>query len=529
MSEAITITMQTPYLTQYLGVWAILESAADLLRDTAAKIDWSVHIAKQIELRSKSAAMPVAASGEQSPTMYSYTLTPDGIAIIDVVGSLMKQESSWSDSTSTVMLRRTIRHAVANDRVRAIMMRYDSPGGTVSGTEELATEVADAAAKKPLAAYADGLMASAAYWLGAQANWIASNETATVGSIGVLAVVQDRSQMAAQQGVKVHVIKSAEAKGAGVPGTEITPKQLAEWQRQIDAMHAVFVEAIAKGRGISTDAAGKLADARVHVGRQAKSAGLVDHIESFDAAMKRLSAMKVPGRVSATIAAADNKIEQGSQTQADGGRSADGSTLAEDAAEDQPSAAGSEAVSTPKEADMGNTAQQQTGATAPAEAKPDAGVASPQTPAANAPATAPATATAPNPAPAAAEPKPASIAELEAAFPGEANASFVLAAAKNAWTMDEAKSAHGVIESRVASRTAAANAEATPKRPGVPATPSAAAEQPAAGNGAAGASAFIERRDQLVKEKGITRAQAVMKIAAEDPALHQAFMQSGGK
>jgi hypothetical protein len=60
---------QSPYLTQYLGVWAILDAAADLLWDKAAALDWSAHVAKQHEQRM------AAAAGERKPAMYSYALT----------------------------------------------------------------------------------------------------------------------------------------------------------------------------------------------------------------------------------------------------------------------------------------------------------------------------------------------------------------------------------------------------------------------------------------------------------------------
>ncbi len=271
-----------PYFHQYIGVWAIHDPAAEALRDQFENADWNAYLSWQADMKA-------AANDPRRPTMYGYTITAEGVAVIDVSGTLMKQESSWNDSTSTVMLRRTIRDAVASDKVKAIMLRVDSPGGTVTGTEELAADIADAGRNKPVGVYVDGMMASAAYWIGAQADWIASNETSVIGSIGVLAVIHDQSARAAKQGVKVHVVKSADAKGAGVPGTEITAGQLSEWQRMIDATHAVFVKAVAAGRRITTEAAGQLADARMHVGQQAKQIGMIDFVESFDAAMARLA------------------------------------------------------------------------------------------------------------------------------------------------------------------------------------------------------------------------------------------------
>lgn len=388
MTEAITQSPMNPYLTQYLGAWAIMDSAADLLRERASKIDWNAHMTRQAEARE--------ASDGSRPSMYRYSVTPEGIAMMQVSGTLMKRESSWTDSTSTVMLQRTIRDAVANDRVRGIMLRVDSPGGTVNGTEELGTTIAEAAAKKPVGVYADGLLCSAAYWMGSQAGFISSNETSVIGSIGVLIAVYDQSAQFSKEGIKVHVIRSAEAKGAGVVGSEVTPKQLAEWQRMIDATHTVFVKAVASGRGITTEAAAKLADARVHVGAEAKSIGMIDHVESFDAAVTRLLSAAPKSKSKASMSASAEDVIN--------------DTTSEAAAGDVPLLAGADDESSTgqsspeKGSDMG-----QTSTTAPAAPAPE-------------------------------QPKAATAAEIKAACPG-ASSDFVLDCVENGKTLAESKDA----------------------------------------------------------------------------------------
>jgi len=166
----------------------------------------------------------------------------------------------------------------------------DSPGGTVAGTRDLADEVARAAKQKPVVAYIEDLGASAAYWIASQANKIYANPTAIVGSIGTYGVICDFSAQAAMIGVKVHVLRAGQFKGAGEPGTEITPEQLAEWQRIVDQLNEHFVRGVAAGRkGLSLAAVRELADGRAHVGEAAVTLGLVDGVQSFDATLQQFS------------------------------------------------------------------------------------------------------------------------------------------------------------------------------------------------------------------------------------------------
>lgn len=289
------------YLAHYLGLWSMVEHVLDATVHRVADYDLLLHVDEQ--------SMQAAQQG-QRPSMYAYDTTPAGVAVIQVSGTLMKAESSLGESTSTIMLRRTIRAAADDPNCKAILLAIDSPGGTTSGTEELANEVFAAAAKKPLAASIDGMGCSAAYWIASQAPCVSCTATAIVGSIGTYAAITDSSAAAAQRGLKVHVVKSAEAKGAGVPGTVVTAPQIAEWQRMIDDTQAVFTTAVARGRGMSDADAAALADGRAHVGAAAKAVGLVDHVESFDAALARLESAS-PFKQQRQSAAADPAVLAG--------------------------------------------------------------------------------------------------------------------------------------------------------------------------------------------------------------------------
>lgn len=216
----------------------------------------------------------------------------DGVAVIDVAGPLNKGGSLYQmvfGGYTMPELEQQVRQAAADNAVSAIMLRIDSPGGTVAGVSDLADAVYEARQAKRVVAYVSDMAASCAYYIASQADEIYADRDAIVGGIGVYLVVPDYSQMAEEQGVKVHVIKAGENKGAGVPGAPVTDEHLAEFQREVNQLNETFVDAVARGRGWSIADVEKLNDGRVHVGRHAESLGLIDGIATFSETMERLA------------------------------------------------------------------------------------------------------------------------------------------------------------------------------------------------------------------------------------------------
>lgn len=216
----------------------------------------------------------------------------DGVAIVSIVGPMTKAPTSFSSSCSTVLVRRQVRAAASNPDVKAILLRIDSPGGSVSGTDDLAQDVAAAKQKKPVYAYAEDDCCSAAYWVASQATKVFASRTARVGSIGVYTTVTDWSRMYENAGVKVHLLSTGTLKGAGADGVAVSKEQLAEWQSVVDEFNGHFLGAVGKGRKMSRAKAEALADGRVWIGEKAVEAGLVDEVASFDAVFASLSAKR---------------------------------------------------------------------------------------------------------------------------------------------------------------------------------------------------------------------------------------------
>jgi len=228
-----------------------------------------------------------AAGKDSSGQPRYYEVTAGGIAVANLVGPMMKGVSKFG-GTSTVLARKDIRQAARDADVDAILLRIDSPGGHVAGTSALAADVVSANAAKPVYAHIEDLGASAAYWVASGARRVTADETAEVGSIGTVAVVEDSSEMAEKAGVKVFVISTGEYKGSFVPGTEVEDSHLEYVKERVADLNGFFLSAVSAGRNLSGKALDAVTDGRVHIAGKALELGLIDTVSSLDETIERI-------------------------------------------------------------------------------------------------------------------------------------------------------------------------------------------------------------------------------------------------
>jgi signal peptide peptidase SppA len=271
---------QISHLTDYFGLWSIHEPIFRSAVDRINALDLAAHVASA-EARS--------AAKQQADD--DYELTPDGVALFQISGPMMKSVSSLSSGTSTVRLRQQIRTARKSDAVRGGLLVMDTPGGTVRGNRDLADEVAAFAQEKPCVAFIDDLCASAGVSVASQATKrFANNSSAQYGAMGTYSVLVDANRAAENAGFTVHVIKAGEFKGLGEMGTKVTDAQLAEVQRIINASNAEYLAVIAQGLGLPLAKIQALADGRIYMAAEAASAGLIDGVQSYEQTYRQLVA-----------------------------------------------------------------------------------------------------------------------------------------------------------------------------------------------------------------------------------------------
>jgi len=242
----------------------------------------------QLRLRLVSGDLPQAPAPAAAPTQRPYTVTGDGVGIVQIQGVMAKGYSKFAD-VDTVAVRREIRAMSADQDVRGIFLLIDSPGGMSAGTDELAADIRRAAETKPVAAHIEDLGASAAYWAASQASRISATRTSDVGSIGTMVMLLDESKAYEEAGLRPVVIASGEMKGLGAPGAPITEEQENYIRSRIEAHNQFFLDAVKRGRNASAAQVREWSSGRTWVASEAKERGLIDSIESTDEALAWVS------------------------------------------------------------------------------------------------------------------------------------------------------------------------------------------------------------------------------------------------
>lgn len=214
-----------------------------------------------------------------------YTII-DGTAIIHIIGVLNKNDAfmAWLYDGSTMQdIGNAYLGAVADPAVKAVLLMIDSPGGTVDGTQELANLIYNNKRGKPVIAYSDGMIASAAYWIASAADKIfISGDTVEVGSIGVVATHIDISKQDEQFGEKWTEITAGRYKRIVSAHAPLTDEGRQYLQDQVDHIYTVFVQEVARNRNVSEEQALAMADGKIFIGRNAVDVGLVDGVSTID-------------------------------------------------------------------------------------------------------------------------------------------------------------------------------------------------------------------------------------------------------
>lgn len=204
------------------------------------------------------------------------------IPLMGVIGHRLGSMEKSSGATDVIDFIGACAKAADDSRVRAVVLHIDSPGGSVGGVADAAAAVERLRESKPVIAYADGMMASAAYWIGAAADMVYTGTFSSVGSVGVYIALLDQSAAFANAGIKVEMFKSGDYKGMGTQGTSLTDAQREHLQERVDSLGAAFRGYVTKMRkGISTEHL----NGRDFLGSDAVKLGFADYEGPIDQAI----------------------------------------------------------------------------------------------------------------------------------------------------------------------------------------------------------------------------------------------------
>jgi protease-4 len=200
-----------------------------------------------------------------------------------IVGGRSRRGFSAAAGADTVGA--AIRRAAADRRVKAIVLRIESPGGDGFASDLIWREVVQARTRKPVIASMGDLAASGGYLAAAGADVIVAEPSTLTGSIGVFAVKPDLSGLLAKLGVSRAAFARGELSQVESVGKPWNERERRAVERQIDGFYKLFVARVAEGRKLSADRVEAVAGGRVWTGRQAVERGLVDRLGSLESAI----------------------------------------------------------------------------------------------------------------------------------------------------------------------------------------------------------------------------------------------------
>ncbi|RJR49245.1 MAG: signal peptide peptidase SppA [Desulfobacteraceae bacterium] len=166
-------------------------------------------------------------------------------------------------------------------RIKAIVLRINSPGGAVGPSQEIYREVRKTIETKKVIASLGTLAASGGYYIAAAANKIVANPGTISGSIGVIMEFVQIEDLLGKLGIGLEVVKTGEFKDIGSPHRKMSSRDREIIEAVTQDVRNQFVEAVAKGRNLPVEKVQEVADGRILTGARCKELGLVDRLGNF--------------------------------------------------------------------------------------------------------------------------------------------------------------------------------------------------------------------------------------------------------
>jgi signal peptide peptidase SppA len=274
----------------------------EMLRRALGARFWAIH---EPYLRAMVAALPsrIAANlqvpAPKAARVFSSNKAGGGIALVPIHGVIEQRGGFFSmffGGCSCEMLTEQLRQAVNDPNVSAIVLDVDSPGGDVSGVDELAQEIYNARKVKPITAVSNCLMASAAYYLASQASEVIASPSSLTGSIGVYTTHEDDSEALDNMGVKMTLISYGANKTEGNSYEPLSDSAREHMQEMVDSFGNSFEKAVARGRGVKQDEVQKkFGQGRVFPAAKAVKLGMADRVGTLDDALGKHGASRPVG------------------------------------------------------------------------------------------------------------------------------------------------------------------------------------------------------------------------------------------
>lgn len=295
--NTVAANRQIPAQQVFPGAQAMLDGLSKVDGDTAKYaldnklVDALASNAEVEKALTKQFGWSKAENNYRAISYYDYSLktpadTGDGIGVVFANGAIMDGEETpgnvGGDTTAS-----QIRDARLDPKVKAIVLRVNSPGGSVSASEVIRAELAAAkAAGKPVVVSMSGMAASGGYWISTPASYIVANPSTLTGSIGIFGVINTVEN--SLDSIGVHTDGVATSPLADVSVTKSLPPEVQQMmQLSIENGYKRFITLVADARKSTPAQIDKIAQGHVWTGQDAKTNGLVDSLGDFDDAIAK--------------------------------------------------------------------------------------------------------------------------------------------------------------------------------------------------------------------------------------------------
>lgn len=221
----------------------------------------------------------------KSPAKSGVKIGMDKIAVIYAVGDIGNGEGD-DESIGSDRLSATIRKARLDDKIKAIVLRVNSPGGDALASEEIWREVSLAKKSKPVIVSMGDLAASGGYYISCAANTIVAQPNTLTGSIGVFGLLLNAEKMFKNKlGITTDIYKTNPYTDMGSITRPLTSSETQILQREVDRIYNVFTRRVADGRGLTQEQVDSIGQGRVWSGINALQNGLADTLGGIETAI----------------------------------------------------------------------------------------------------------------------------------------------------------------------------------------------------------------------------------------------------
>ena len=220
----------------------------------------------------------------RSPEKIDRPTSRDRVAVLYASGDIGSDEGNGIQDKAMVKEIEKLRE---NDRVKAVVLRVDSPGGGVFASEEIRHQLELTQQEKPLIVSMSNVAASGGYWISMPADTIVAHPNTITGSIGIFGLFFNvQGFMQNKMGIRADIVKTGRYSDLPNPARKMTRGEKAIFQELIEEGYDQFIDVVAEGRDMDESYVREIAEGRVYSGRRAFELGLVDVLGGLDVAVE---------------------------------------------------------------------------------------------------------------------------------------------------------------------------------------------------------------------------------------------------